>query len=425
MIVKWFVLLACMCLIFGSCIQSTTPVETGAISGRVVYPNSNGIANVSLIIYGTNFSAITDTGGHFCFYNVPAGTYKIFKESISDTTPVSATVVAGKTTVLPDMIRPWNPGLSLQQTTYIVMFNVFDASSKQLLFQATSLSGMTDILYHADSVFFEFSLNSGWGYPTQQNLSLNNISILQNGVLRYDSLPEKWRVHTKNFGLNGIDTFFIQQDSTLLQTIRLLDSTYVAKKVFNKLHITVAPALISKDAYFNRYYIVNSDTFGISYNTSAKIDWDIFLVNDSISDTCYWKKPHPDWGQPFSSEDDPKFTGDWYGQESYDSRTINTAIIYQPDEIQSNNFANGTYSIYVRYFDGPTDSITATPVLSIELGTPLWSGQDLYSYGIKTQVLHFWQSSPGAPLKKGQVWYAGKIKIPEMKYEPCGITPQS
>jgi hypothetical protein len=73
--------------------------------------------------------------------------------------------------------------------------------------------------------------------------------------------------------------------------------------------------------------------------------------------------------------------------------------------------APGLYSIYIRYNDGPKDSIQAKPLLSIELG----------SRNNNSEIMHFIQCTSVQPLKKGETWFAGTLEFPSMRYIPNGI----
>jgi len=153
--------------------------------------------------------------------------------------------------------------------------------------------------------------------------------------------------------------------------------------------------------------VIGSDTLCSAINTVQRIDWDICLVNDSTHDSCWYGNPHYSSDLPNSSG--MSFTGD----ECIESFTATTAWEsmscekYTADQISAADLSSGSYSIYVTYFDGPPDSITATPRLLIQMG--LIGPPRLI---VKTSTI----SSP-RPLSKGETWCAGKILIPQLKHE--------
>jgi hypothetical protein len=403
-------LLLCAC--FDSPVQQTTNV--GIIKGRVVTSDGYGVPDQLLIIYGTNFMAFTDSTGNYSFYNVPAGTYRISAAYNGDSVANAvAEVFAGETALPADIIITAFTSDFTGSVTYAIDGIFFcDASLRAPMFSENYL-GFTNILpYTPDSIYLEFSIYS---YPGGTVTSAKGppleraIQIKQNHTLVYSAVPLKGRVHTHNLSFSGSDTFSITADSVLVRRFVIMDSAHFVPAAIteNRLFITIAPAAIYKSSS-GMFFTVQNDTFRVQYEREDSLDWDLFLVNDSTGDTCSWRNQNPDWGEQLTSADNPKFSGDGFTY-AYNDPDSSMKVFYIPDQIYAVTMASGTYSVYVRYFDGPASCDSATPVLSIELG--LTSG---------SKIVNFLQSSPVQPLKKGDVWYAGKISIPAFEYAPHG-----
>ena len=289
-------------------------------------------------------------------------------------------------------------------------FQVVDARSGRSIldpFDYTSYGYINTFTINTDSVLFESSiiitLNQ---YPAE-----GTANIVQNGKVVCTTPIIKGKIRTSPFSLCGQDTFRLVYENDTLIRFMLVDSAHWPLLIEKSLLITVSDPVITKysdkNGYDTRFFITGTDTMQIIYPLSDFMDWDLFLVNDSTGDTCYWKNRSPDWGIKGKISDDPFFQGD-----NYPARGFNQTTGFGPyytDFITCDNLADGTYSILVQYFDGLGSVI---PQLNIQLGTT--------DYG--SHILHFWQSSPEDTLKKGDVWFAGKIKMPEMKYEPAGIS---
>jgi len=238
-------------------------------------------------------------------------------------------------------------------------------------------------------------------------------------VAIFNAVPDdKGRVRTAGLAFGGCDTFVVAVDSIPLGSFTVSDSFHyqmqldqMKLRVKSRLFLAVAPTTIRQVTISRMYgtnssfFVVQQDTFQASYAMTDSFDYDLYLVNDSTRDTCFWHKTNPDWGVPKDSIDNPKFSGDRiYNTDVSDSVVHN---LYFPAAISCNAIANGTYSVYVRYYDGPASCDSATPKISMELGLQ------------GNRIINFIQYSPPRPLAKGEVWYAGKINFPSF-----GFTPQ-
>ncbi|MDD5674860.1 MAG: hypothetical protein PHC61_11890 [Chitinivibrionales bacterium] len=397
-------------------VQSTTP-ETGTLKGRVVTPGNYGLPYHFLLIYGTNFIATTDSLGYYCFYDMPRGHYIITDLGYIS---IAADVVAGDTVRLPDLVI--NDGSNYLSGLYAISnLAIYDAAADTFLinslaadYYSVSSNSYTNNYYvyflKADSITLQFVIQDPSCSYSDCPLIIKPTKIIHNGKIAYSAVPEKGRVRTNPIKLCGLDSFSVVVDSgTLVGTIVIMDSSSVqlAESSDRRLYLSVAPTTIDASGYFpGGRFIAAGDTFSVEFAAQDPIDWDLYFVNDSSGDTCYWYNPNPDWGTKLSSEDDPQFSGDGYRYGLDNSGMIERR--YEPDNISCMNMADGTYSIYVKYFDGPPDSTAATPQLTVELGWYMNSGI----------IAGFFQDSPATPLHKGEVWNAGKIKIPQLEYVP-------
>ena len=55
----------------------TTPVLAGDLEGRVLGKNGDGVTNAFVLVEGTDYTAITDSRGHFHFDGIPEGRYTV------------------------------------------------------------------------------------------------------------------------------------------------------------------------------------------------------------------------------------------------------------------------------------------------------------------------------------------------------------
>jgi hypothetical protein len=153
-----------------------------------------------------------------------------------------------------------------------------------------------------------------------------------------------------------------------------------------------------------RRYLLG-DSVCIASSVSGPIDWDILFVNNQNGDTCWYNNQHPDWGVAGNTSGNPSFTGDnLSGQLQDGSRS------FISDRIGGTGLPSGTYSVYVAYYDGPLDSGSATPMLSILTDST-------FGYVVQTSLLRL---RPSSGMKKGDVWFVGTFSYPSMQMDTTG-----
>jgi hypothetical protein len=234
------------------------------------------------------------------------------------------------------------------------------------------------------------------------------VRVLHNGSPVYDTVPAKGRAETECIDRMGIDTFTIMIDGVLKMRFCILDSSSLSQSYVNYALITTGKNLLVNDYYsYNLPFIaLEGDTFWIRHEQTEYIDWDIYFVNIANNDTCYWRNRNPDWGLKGDDADDPAFTGNTYQRMIGLDDQLYT--YYKSDCVEALNLPNGTYRVMVRYFDGPSDSATATPMLNIGLGRSI----------LTNGLVNFYAISPDRAMAPGETWLAGTVSFPEKTFDP-------
>jgi hypothetical protein len=146
---------------------------------------------------------------------------------------------------------------------------------------------------------------------------------------------------------------------------------------------------------------INSDSLFFKYNRVSVIDWDVYVVAPS-GDTCYW-------GNRTINRTDLSMQL-WDNHCWIDSTMVKPELRYTSDKLWLTKGMAGIYMVYVKYHDGPADSLSATPNVLVSLGTP----------PAGTPILSVYELQPSFPIDKGEVWLIGEIHIPEMTFQPAG-----
>ncbi|MBD3321328.1 MAG: hypothetical protein GF350_09565 [Chitinivibrionales bacterium] len=440
-------------LVAASCSQNDNPLvststpATGTVKGRILDQEYSGKFRAQVVIYGTNITAFTDPDGFFTLFNVPEGTYYlsvpdsviqidvcpgdtlilseiIIEDSViapASTDSVSVTLefdtilfvdtLADNSPVEIDSIpigtTTQNNAVSAPDSFSITDLIIYDASTNNILQEIADASDESIIFAESDSIYLRFLLlkNTAGGNhsPAQES-----VSICWNDSIIYNDEPLKGRGLTRAVARTGIDTFTIMVDSRIQARFQILDSAHIEYANTNFLLITTGRSpLVKSQSHTSSYFaVIETDTFWIKDKEYDSIDWDLYLINDSEHDTCKWSNRNPDWGTPGLGVDNPVFSGDSY-ELNYSCDSAQN-IAYLTDQIKATDLAPGTYSIYVRFHDGPGDSLTALPTINIGAGLTSYSKQlkNLYSF------------SPRRPMVRGETWYAGKIIFPDKRYDP-------
>jgi hypothetical protein len=386
-------------LISVQCVRITDVPQGGTIQGRIIDWHDQGVPEFRLHISGTNFSAVTDSAGRYSIFNVPAGYYTITTDTGKHTMNVS--VIDGQTVIVPDVKILAN---EYPITSYFLDQFYFVYLDSARMNQKDNIYLDNQVMYFgiaADSVALEFQVLMA----ANSNPIATTTAIYQNRTRIYGAVPPKGRVRTGTIVLHNADTLDFYVAGEFVQEIIIAPPD---SNILPRLSVSVAPAKITGWKYGTDkpFFVLGLDTLCPSYSDTDNIDWDLYLVNNALQDTCGWWNRSPDWGTIGYTDDDPIFGGDQVVLPVQPGDTL-----YVPDCIQCPAMAPGLYSIYIRYNDGPKDSIQAKPLLSIELG----------SRNNNSEIMHFIQCTSVQPLKKGETWFAGTLEFPSMRYIPNGI----
>ena len=189
------------------------------------------------------------------------------------------------------------------------------------------------------------------------------MTIIANNKIIYDTIPAKGRVNTKLLSPSAGDTLFkisvAGGDNFIFKCLKqstIKPGTYI--------YITLGDTILHPvtQAYnYVTFFKINGNLFQVTFPETSSIDWDLYLVNDSTGDTCYWRSPAPDWGVIGYSGDDPYYNDvSWYPY-GYPEK-------YANDKITTNSLCDGSYSIYVKYYDGGSNQTGYNPVVNIVMG---------------------------------------------------------
>lgn len=379
---------------------------TGTIKGRIMDADSNGLFSQFVFIYGTSFFSSTDSTGTFIIYNVPEGSYGLSFDLPGPDSTILVQVHRGVTTDIGNVFMIANN---------YAYYGEYDLESFMVTSQ-DSLLYYDGSIYPGESIFLDLSTDSirlsftAMGYSAEEELRNVSVRILHRGAAIYDSLPPKGRVRTGLIHFAGNDTLTVILDDKARFIFYRINNLEYSNSHYVILTTGTARLNTCLTGYCGSHYIkINSTSYSISYNSYEALDWDIYFVNDSTLDTCFWGNPSPDWGKAGNTIDDPSFYGDYVSTSDY---TGQTRTSFRSDEITANRLASGAYSIYVRFFDGPDSVLAALPILNIELGdedVPLLD--------------QFYQRNPDTLVRRGETWFAGRILLPERIFVPNTLPP--
>jgi hypothetical protein len=419
-----FILIAVMMM---HCGNVSAPSQTnGFIKGKILLKDSLSQTGMTVVLEGTNFMAITDSAGNYLFFNVPEGEYKLaifnmyysYVFSFAD-----ARVIAGDTVTIQDFIikqgmSNYFDNLYLQSTIQIDSVRIFDVTGTSLgAIRWYSYGNVADIpiaFISADSVGFSFLVTRVKNYA--QYAVEDSTIVRQNGSIIYAAKPSKGRAKTGFYPLTGLDTFTIFADGDSIGSFVISDPSLVKDNYVNiftgKITLTPAPLIDSSmyiptgvtgygmSSYCNYYTFFGNSCYGIYINSFMleHVNWDIYLVNDSLNDTCYWGNPQPEWGNTSTTVDNPFFYGGGIVGDT----------AWHSEEIISQNLPSGTYSICIKYYEAFPDSVPAIPMLNIALGKS----------ASNAMLEKFYQLEAPHPMQKNEVWYCGKLRLPEKQFIP-------
>ncbi|MBD3314890.1 MAG: hypothetical protein GF344_03825 [Chitinivibrionales bacterium] len=387
----------------------------GIVCGRIIDDQGIPKAHEIVSIEESRIAVITDTVGDYTFSNLTPAHYRL---NVADTS-IFVTVMKCDTTRVPDIIvqsDAHSESKSISVGVERLEIRVHHGDEAYTWVDGGSALGMRSPLKleadNADSIVIRALVVEAElkGTKTRFTPTERLTTVLHNGTMVYESTPGKGRIRTKGIVPTGTDTITIMVEGTVAAQWRIAGDAQAASSPRNHLLVTVQNARLIPFESNSGYYggstvVLGADTFWVDYTKHGPIDWDLLLVNNSTTDTCWWHNPNPDWGVPALTNDDPEFSGDYtvFGYYKHDDEDV-----YSGDCISIYDAAPGTYSVYVRFYNAPSDTHSAMPMITIESGAI--PGTSL--------IERLYQNSPSRPLRKGELWYAGIISIPSGQYDP-------
>jgi hypothetical protein len=359
----------------GSCTKEPvtvlSDVTSGSITGKVCIKKDVPAEKVSVTIAGCNAQAITDTNGYFLIPGLPAGEYAV---KIGDTAIV-ASVVAGMVTDIGTVIP-------MQLCTYccpeVISFFVknHDGTMAKNTPRIPGFFGAHDdtvsvtayLSYYGD----DFPGGPYRGYAVVRRNTEKPVTLF----------CDKGRITIDPFRRRERDTLSVSVPGCMLDSqIIIVDTTAIALHRCARLFLA-----------------------------SECIDWDVLLVNTAAHDTCSWRNRNPDWGIAAASIDNPLFRGDEVSMFGPEYWTFTQTRYFGDESIEILELPEGSYTMLVRFADGPVDSTRAMPQLDVRLGTLSADGRTSAHYVLK----------PLETIGVGETWVAGKIDSPAMTVDPLG-----
>jgi len=393
--------------------QIVGPVEHGCIvKGTIFSCDTIPLSGCTVTIQSTNLgSARTDSSGRFTLYNMPSGTFIL---SISGTNQSLAfdTIIgistAGEESVEVTIILPEPINYYFKFLKAIDTHDTVYEEPLKYVSGSVAVIQNNSVITSADTVRIDVSLYKD-NIPAEVPVVIIQKS---SGDTLYDSIPVKGRIASSFFTFNKAETLYcIISGSTVLKII--VEHSNAAPDRISSLYITTGQPQVFTNKSGAQYAIYNqqkavigTDTLMVYFTPEEVCDFDLYLMNES-GDTCFWRNPAPLWISPGYSEGSIRtgsilFTG-------ADPSAISVTFNYPKDVINGKVMSGGKYTVFLKYFDGPQDSVSATPSISIFAGTNQ-SGVILNCFNV---------SSP-APLHKGEYWRAGTISFPDCSFDTTG-----
>jgi hypothetical protein len=241
-----------------------------------------------------------------------------------------------------------------------------------------------------DTVCIKFKLCT---YTSNYELPLEDrVKITVNDSTVYDTVPIKGRVVTPDISLSGSDyiVVYVQNINFTRMRIVKIDTT-----MGTGVMIVTGDVIFNDSAYCygGTKARIGDSVSCIHFEEQGPIDWDLYLVNDSTGDTCYWRNPFPEWGDTLWKNDNPVY-------QEYLSLSDS---LFGYDAISCEYLPEGTYSVYVVNFQGAGPGI---PVVNVLMGYD----------GINEVFETFIQKRSGSAINSKDAWFAGKIQVPQRTF---------
>jgi uncharacterized protein YfaP (DUF2135 family) len=360
--------------------QTNQPLQPSqslhTITGRVKYTDQTPVEGCNVFVSGSNLSAYTDSAGRFTLYSVPSGSYLIQIRSPLGggmDTLIILSDLAGSSLLLGDLvITDQSYGASLNHITL-----AFDSAASLVLYPST------DNRYLVAGTRFKTSI-----YVSDVT---DSISVYFDNSLVARDLPVKGVVLVPAVSFTGCDSLLVQLSDTSYR-FKLLDRSHLVQDPYSYVCISAGMPILVPDSVVpttKSYYRTSTGYMRISDPQSEIHDYGLILVNQE-SDSCYWGA---NTLGPFR-----------YARNGF--VVAKDTVKYSTASISANHGQNGSFRIYIKYLNGPTDSLTSHPIVSIALGTPEMI------YGIYLEIVHFYCVRSVRPVPLGQAVLVGTFSIP-------------
>lgn len=399
------IVFAVFCLAFISCLTEPQESGFGFVKGTITSDDPTGfVSPVEVGIEGTNISATSTQNGKYSLLGVPAGSY-ILKFTFNNITAYTLlrpiTVVSGETTFVEDV------QFEEIAANYVRAFSSFKAFKEgNVQLSSVSMLGLPRSSYvEADSLRMQFKLVE-YASPSilfPPKIYESQVTIMHNGSQAYSQFGVKGDVSTPYFKLSDADTFLVLIPS---DTLGYVCTKSIKLSSENRISICFDSIYLSRTmkSSTQNYLVTDSGNVYVSLRNLTfpdSIDFDLYLINDSSHDSCYWRNPGPDWGVADSTYDNPILSGDKYNNTGYSSNTGS-------ESIKCNNLSPGSYTIAVKnYNQGSLNPLRPIPNLIIMVG---YSADSYRLRGLFTVVVP-------TGFKTGDFWVVGKLRIPAVAFD--------
>ena len=383
-----------------------TSLGFGFIKGQVIDGDSVPQSDVLVLIKGTNYNANTLGDGSYLFLCVPPGTYSIqFSKADADTTIGAVSVACEETTFVNIRL---GSGVIAPKYGMGGFIGYDEKNSRIIMLEAGELltsPGMWTIASLAESLRMQFVLAEDFQFWPETKVFESQVKIFHNSALCYDQFAAKGQVSTGYYKLTGLDTFIICMPQDTIGRFGIISPYNLVETDVLVFLGSISYTKVISNNPLQPYLQTDSGNIYINNSNfvSDSLDFDLYLINDSLHDTCYWRNFHPDWGDSIIRADNPFYLGDKF------DRSPLVTVLSNSEAISCDGILPGTYTVAVRFYKKLNFGPAVFPSLIIELGWPL-AGRLNSLYAIPMP----------SSFKEGDFWIAGKILAPERAVDTTG-----
>jgi len=349
-----------MILLLAGCVENTVdPYQPGSIEGYIKLSTDENwdaysLGNIEVTIRGTDISGVTDIDGYFLILNIPPGTYDLLTWKYIGSHYYSAAmegveVEAGEVTLIPEF-----------------QFDMATVSIAELIVM-DHLYIWYDTRYHVENitgVVEQRVLGAVRGYSFHDPID-TVITVWHNANRVVMDAPK-----------NAFQTSISLTDG--LNTIRAeVGDVQSCGAGADSIKMYYSPN--QTELYLRLHWKT------IDYDSVSAGDLDLYLINQTTSDTCWYRNPNPDWGSQGAYSDDPQLFDriNPYG---------NNDVV---EFMKLDCVPNGDYEIQVHYAQN-LDSDTVKVLANVELR-------------LNDEVVEYVWSDP--PLELGERWTAASFSV--------------